>query len=176
MHLETRFQNVTILAPNEICSFHFIERRLKTQFWGFSKLSQLVKFEPIVLGITKAALEQEGFISSASFQETTRMLSRGAIFQKKDFLKGLKENVILGHLIPAGTGVRRRVHRSITLAEQPIDLNPLFAELVLEFLTENLRSKTDGVIETRKSLNPVRYSLLKILFSRYSYPPYFEPY
>ena len=166
----------THIFPNEICSFHFIERRLKTQFWGFSKLSQLVKFEPIVLGITKAALEQEGFISSASFQETTRMLSRGAIFQKKDFLKGLKENVILGHLIPAGTGVRRRVHRSITLAEQPIDLNPLFAELVLEFLTENLRSKTDGVIETRKSLNPVRYSLLKILFSRYSYPPYFEPY
>lgn len=62
------------------------------------------EYEPIILGITKAALETESFISASSFQETTRILSRAAIERKTDFLRGLKENVILGHLIPAGTG------------------------------------------------------------------------
>lgn len=65
------------------------------------------EYEPIVLGITKAALETESFISAASFQETTRILSRAAIERKTDFLRGLKENVILGHIIPAGTGYKR---------------------------------------------------------------------
>nr|YP_009105927.1 beta'' subunit of RNA polymerase [Gloeotilopsis sterilis]AIT94795.1 beta'' subunit of RNA polymerase [Gloeotilopsis sterilis] len=66
--------------------------------------NQKAEYEPIVLGITKASLETESFISAASFQETTRILSRAAIERKTDFLRGLKENVILGHLIPAGTG------------------------------------------------------------------------
>lgn len=64
------------------------------------------KYEPILLGITKASLETKSFISAASFQETTRILARAAVERKTDFLKGLKENVILGHLIPAGTGFR----------------------------------------------------------------------
>jgi DNA-directed RNA polymerase subunit beta' len=63
-----------------------------------------ITYEPLVLGITKASLEVESFLSAASFQQTTRVLSHAAIFRKKDFLKGLKENVILGNLIPAGTG------------------------------------------------------------------------
>ena len=63
-----------------------------------------IRYEPVILGITKASLEVESFLSSASFQQTTRMLSRAAIHKRKDFLKGLKENVILGNLIPAGTG------------------------------------------------------------------------
>ncbi len=62
------------------------------------------EYEPIVLGITKAALEAGSFISAASFQETTRVLTRAAIARKTDFLRGLKENVILGRLIPSGTG------------------------------------------------------------------------
>nr|YP_009106259.1 beta'' subunit of RNA polymerase [Interfilum terricola]AIT95127.1 beta'' subunit of RNA polymerase [Interfilum terricola] len=66
--------------------------------------NQKAEYEPIVLGITKASLETESFISAASFQETTRILSRAAIERKTDFLRGLKENVILGHLVPAGTG------------------------------------------------------------------------
>ena len=66
--------------------------------------SQKAEYEPVILGITKAALETESFISAASFQETTRILARAAIERKTDFLRGLKENVILGHLIPAGTG------------------------------------------------------------------------
>jgi DNA-directed RNA polymerase subunit beta' len=65
-----------------------------------------IHYQPIILGITKASLETESFISAASFQETTRILSNGVIEQKTDFLRGLKENVIVGHLIPAGTGYK----------------------------------------------------------------------
>ena len=59
---------------------------------------------PVLLGITKASLNTESFISAASFQETTRILTEVAIEGKKDLLRGLKENVIIGRLIPAGTG------------------------------------------------------------------------
>ena len=69
-----------------------------------SFLMKKITYEPLVLGITKASLEVDSFLSAASFQQTTRVLSKAAIFRKKDFLKGLKENVILGNLIPAGTG------------------------------------------------------------------------
>jgi len=61
---------------------------------------------PVLMGITKAALNTESFISAASFQETTRVLTDAAIKGKVDQLRGLKENVIIGHLIPAGTGIR----------------------------------------------------------------------
>ena len=62
---------------------------------------------PIILGITKSSLETDSFLSAASFQETTRVLTDAAIRGKVDELKGLKENVILGKLIPAGTGARQ---------------------------------------------------------------------
>jgi DNA-directed RNA polymerase subunit beta' len=62
-------------------------------------------FKPLLLGITKASLSTESFISAASFQETTRVLTEAAIQGKVDHLRGLKENVIIGHLIPAGTGM-----------------------------------------------------------------------
>jgi DNA-directed RNA polymerase subunit beta' len=60
-----------------------------------------------MLGITRASLNIESFISAASFQETTRVLTNAAIAGKSDNLRGLKENVIIGHLIPAGTGMRQ---------------------------------------------------------------------
>jgi DNA-directed RNA polymerase subunit beta' len=63
-------------------------------------------FKPMLLGITKASLSTESFISAASFQETTRVLTDAAVRGKRDRLLGLKENVIMGHLIPAGTGVK----------------------------------------------------------------------
>jgi DNA-directed RNA polymerase subunit beta' len=78
---------------------------------------------PILLGITKASLSTESFISAASFQETTRVLTDAAASGKRDALLGLKENVIMGHLIPAGTGFY--AHRNIeyekvgTPIEQP---------------------------------------------------------
>jgi DNA-directed RNA polymerase subunit beta' len=62
-------------------------------------------YEHLLLGITKASLSTDSFISAASFQETTRVLTEAAIMGKKDDLRGLKENVIVGRLIPAGTGL-----------------------------------------------------------------------
>ena len=60
---------------------------------------------PVLLGITKASLATESFISAASFQETTRVLTEAAVTGKRDYLRGLKENEIVGRLIPAGTGL-----------------------------------------------------------------------
>ncbi len=64
-----------------------------------------LEFERVLLGITKASLATESFISAASFQETTRVLTEAAVTGKRDFLRGLKENVVVGRLIPAGTGL-----------------------------------------------------------------------
>ena len=69
--------------------------------------------EPILLGITKASLETESFISAASFQETTRVLTEASTLGKVDRLSGFKENVIMGHLIPAGTGLPKYRHLKI---------------------------------------------------------------
>ncbi|POZ60605.1 DNA-directed RNA polymerase subunit beta' [Chromobacterium alticapitis] len=76
---------------------------------------ECAQYENVLLGITKASLSTDSFISAASFQETTRVLTEAAIMGKKDDLRGLKENVIVGRLIPAGTGLayhrtRRRQH------------------------------------------------------------------
>ncbi|UCG61553.1 MAG: DNA-directed RNA polymerase subunit beta' [Candidatus Zixiibacteriota bacterium] len=65
------------------------------------------RFQPLLLGITRASLTTESFISAASFQETTKVLTEAAVSGKIDYLLGLKENVIIGHLIPAGTGIER---------------------------------------------------------------------
>ena len=76
------------------------------------------QYEYMLLGITKASLSTDSFISAASFQETTRVLTEAAIMGKRDELRGLKENVIVGRLIPAGTGLAyhraRRSHGSAT--------------------------------------------------------------
>ena len=73
--------------------------------------------EPVLLGITKASLASSSFISAASFQETTRVLTQAATTSQIDYLKGLKENVIIGHMIPAGTGLQAR-EKLIELAAQ----------------------------------------------------------
>ena len=69
-----------------------------------SRKSKPVTFSPLLLGITRASLNTESFISAASFQETTRVLTDAAVEGKTDNLSGLKENVIIGRIIPAGTG------------------------------------------------------------------------
>jgi DNA-directed RNA polymerase subunit beta' len=71
------------------------------------------KVEPVLLGITKASLQTSSFISAASFQETTRVLTEAAVAGKRDILHGLKENVIVGRLIPAGTGAQMHRLRQI---------------------------------------------------------------
>ena len=70
-----------------------------------AKGGQPANYEPLLLGITKAALSTDSFISAASFQETTKVLTEAAVSGRVDYLRGLKENVIMGRLIPAGSGV-----------------------------------------------------------------------
>jgi len=75
--------------------------------------------EPLLLGITKASLSTDSFISAASFQETTKVLTEASISGKVDYLRGLKENVIMGRLIPAGTGINR--YKSLKLAHDEVE-------------------------------------------------------
>jgi DNA-directed RNA polymerase subunit beta' len=77
--------------------------------------------EPLLMGITKAALSTESWISAASFQETTRVLTEAAVSGKVDYLLGLKENVIMGRLIPAGTGNRQYQRLQIKVQELPLE-------------------------------------------------------
>ena len=78
----------------------------------------------MLLGITKASLSTDSFISAASFQETTRVLTEAAIMGKKDDLRGLKENVIVGRLIPAGTGM---AYHKVRKTPAPV-FEPVLAE------------------------------------------------
>jgi DNA-directed RNA polymerase subunit beta' len=80
---------------------------------------QMATYRPLLLGITKASLTTESFFSAASFQETTRVLTEAAINSKTDFLRGLKENVIVGRLIPAGTG--RTEFRNVQVSQNELD-------------------------------------------------------
>jgi len=77
---------------------------------------------PLLLGITKASLATESFISAASFQETTRVLTEASVRGSKDGLRGLKENVIVGRLIPAGTGLAYHEERRRQREISPMDI------------------------------------------------------
>ncbi|MGR3317500.1 MAG: DNA-directed RNA polymerase subunit beta' [Candidatus Anammoxibacter sp.] len=91
--------------------------------------------KPLLLGITKASLQSDSFISAASFQETTKVLTKAALEGKRDMLEGLKENVILGHLIPVGTGIQE-YHNLLVKREEPA---------LQDFSLEN--QLTDNVVE-----------------------------
>ncbi len=93
---------------------------------------------PIMLGITKASLETDSFLSAASFQETTRVLTESAIKGKVDLLRGLKENVIIGKLIPAGTGAREYSDVGIELQKE------FLSDDASEILEEQLMSEDDS--------------------------------
>jgi DNA-directed RNA polymerase subunit beta' len=82
--------------------------------------------EPLLLGITKASLTTQSFVSAASFQETTRVLTDAAVRGARDDLIGLKENIIIGHLIPAGTGVYR--YREVDFGPPPVEVEEAPAE------------------------------------------------
>ena len=96
-----------------------------------------VKFKPLLLGITKASLHTRSFISAASFQETTRVLTEAAVNRKSDHLIGLKENVIVGRLIPAGTGssIRRLENEAGSRDQELIDQRQDTSELIEEEAT-----------------------------------------
>ncbi len=94
-----------------------------------------VKYERVLLGITKASLSTESFVSAASFQETTRVLTEAAVTGKRDYLRGLKENVVVGRLIPAGTGLTYHAERKRNRKGQGAD-----AATELEAFSEALSS------------------------------------
>ena len=91
----------TVMLPGELVALREIEQVNDAMSITGGAPAQ---YTPVLLGITKASLNTDSFISAASFQETTRVLTEAAIEGKSDWLRGLKENVIIGRLIPAGTG------------------------------------------------------------------------
>jgi len=103
----------------------------------------IAHMQRVLLGITKSSLATESFISAASFQETTRVLTEGAVTGKKDHLRGLKENVVVGRLIPAGTGLayhsERKRKRAELLASEGV--STVSAEEVQAALTEALQAE-----------------------------------
>ena len=108
----------------------------------------------MLLGITKASLATESFISAASFQETTRVLTEAAVGGKMDELRGLKENVVVGRLIPAGTGLtyhkRRREMRNAELKGETAKVSAIDVEQALsEALNISEKQESGG-----KSDNP----------------------
>nr|YP_010420182.1 RNA polymerase beta'' subunit [Nanocnide lobata]USG53650.1 RNA polymerase beta'' subunit [Nanocnide lobata] len=94
-----------VFLPGELIGFFRAEQTGRA-------LEEAIYYRAILLGITKASLNTQSFISEASFQETARVLAKAAIRGRIDWLKGLKENVVLGGMIPVGTGFKELVHRS----------------------------------------------------------------
>jgi DNA-directed RNA polymerase subunit beta' len=101
--------DTTFLWGEQIDKIAFEEENQRVEKMG----GKPAEAQPVLLGITKASLETESFLSAASFQDTTRVLTDAASMGRVDYLRGFKENVIMGHIIPAGTGFEG--HRKITL-------------------------------------------------------------
>jgi DNA-directed RNA polymerase subunit beta' len=108
----------SLLLPNSLVDRH-VFRRLYTELLDAGK--EPPTRAPVLMGITKASVQSDSFISAASFQETTKVLTEAALRGKVDQLRGLKENVILGNLIPAGTGfrglLRTRVQKNVDFSQ-----------------------------------------------------------
>jgi DNA-directed RNA polymerase subunit beta' len=114
--------DTTFLWGEQIDKLEFEEENARVEKMG----GKPAEAQPVLLGITKASLETESFLSAASFQDTTRVLTEAATRAKVDYLRGFKENVIMGHIIPAGTGFDH--HRKVTLktlVELPEEPEPM---------------------------------------------------
>jgi DNA-directed RNA polymerase subunit beta' len=123
----------------EVDRFRFMEENEKVMNRG----GEPTDGTPLLLGITKASLSTDSFISAASFQETTRVLTEASIAGRVDHLRGPKENVIVGRLIPAGTGMP--VYREVYLEkDEPVSVQPNLEDL--------LRAETDDAAEEALSL------------------------
>ncbi len=103
---ESKFKRGQIIAKKKVREMN-LELKKKTKDGAEYREAEFASYKPILLGITQASLTTDSFISAASFQETTKVLTDAAIEGKIDNLLGLKENVIMGHLIPAGTGLKK---------------------------------------------------------------------
>jgi DNA-directed RNA polymerase subunit beta' len=130
----------TTLLPGELLNLYQVELITKANL----KVGERTPFySPVLLGITKASLNSDSFISAASFQETTRVLTEAAIEGKKDWLHGLKENVIIGRLIPAGTGFKHYKK----LSSQNKQVNRIVQTQVASIKDTVLRSRFNQLLE-----------------------------
>ncbi|MEA2417277.1 MAG: DNA-directed polymerase subunit beta, partial [Thermoanaerobaculia bacterium] len=135
----TRVGDTDFLVDEQVDRFRFMEENEKVMNRG----GEPADGTPLLLGITKASLSTDSFISAASFQETTRVLTEASIAGRVDHLRGLKENVIVGRLIPAGTGMP--VYREVYLEkDEPVPVQPNLEDL--------LRAETDDEAEEALSL------------------------
>jgi DNA-directed RNA polymerase subunit beta' len=136
----------TTLLPDELVDLHQIKRInntvTKEEFVS-------ADYYPILLGITKASLNTESFISAASFQETTRVLTDAAIEGKTDWLHGLKENVIIGRLIPAGTGFDNLYNTPFSDQRNPSSSIKALEESKIEQLDHSSLDFDDIILDDR---------------------------
>ena len=114
------FGDTTFLGGDSVERFRVIAENQRVVAEG----GQPATYEPLLLGITKASLSTDSFISAASFQETTKVLTEAAVSGRVDHLRGLKENVIMGRLIPAGSGVAQYVNREIKSEQEEVETKP----------------------------------------------------
>jgi DNA-directed RNA polymerase subunit beta' len=115
--------DTTFLWGEQIDKIEFDNENARVEKMG----GKPAEAQPVLLGITKASLETESFLSAASFQDTTRVLTEAATMSKVDYLRGFKENVIMGHIIPAGTGFdlhrKVKIKPLVELEEEPPPLD-----------------------------------------------------
>jgi DNA-directed RNA polymerase subunit beta' len=129
------------IVDEQVDRFRFVEENERVLAEGGAP----ARGRPLLLGITKASLATDSFISAASFQETTRVLTEASISGKVDYLRGLKENVIMGRLIPAGTGMVAYMGLEIEPdgpppMEEPEDLLESEVDLDTDRFTEMIRA------------------------------------
>jgi len=118
--------DTNLLIDDQVERYVFEEENAR----AFSESKRSATAEPLLLGITKASLSTESFISAASFQETTKVLTQAAIEGKIDYLRGLKENVIMGRLIPAGTGIPRYRNMRLHVEENVLAEQVVYSQIV----------------------------------------------
>ena len=130
---DSKLKNGQVLSKKKVREVN-TEIRKKTKKIAEFRDAEPATAEPILLGITQASLSTDSFISAASFQETTKVLTDAAIEGKVDMLLGLKENVIMGHLIPAGTGLKKFRNIIVTPQEEstPLEIEALAPEEPVE--------------------------------------------
>lgn len=143
---------------------------------SISKKGRPAEYEPIIAGISEMALNSNSFLSAASFQETTRILTRDSIYRKTDFLRGLKERVILGDLIPAGTGLPEVIAYRAAPAEpgdfcwepSPMEFNEIFSNLENPAWEPIDKESPDKKESLDKSLPSAREKVLALLLKKSS--------
>ncbi len=113
---DSRFKDGQLISKSKFREIN-ADLKKKSKKLIVARDAEPATFEHVLLGITQAALSTESFISAASFQETTKVLANAATEAKVDYLRGLKENVVMGHLIPAGTGLKKYSNIILTSEE-----------------------------------------------------------